>query len=247
MTSSSPKRVVILGATSGIAEATARLYAAEGASLLLAARSPQRLDALAADLRVRGATATTRALDLATEPDVPAAFAAMVATLGGVDHVLLAYGTMSDAKTAERAPADMLAVNFTSAAAWTLAAAAVLEAQGFGSLVVLGSVAGDRGRRSNTVYGAAKSGLATLVQGIAHRFGSRGPRAVVVKPGPTDTPMTAGMKKGGPMWASAEQVARVVRRAADRGGPVVYAPARWRWIMLAIRCLPSAMFNRLDI
>ena len=115
-------------------------------------------------------------------------------------------------------------------------------------MVVLGSVAGDRGRGANFVYGAAKAGLATLIEGIAHRFAGSGPRAVIVKPGPVITPMTAGFaSRKGLMWATPETVGLIVRRAADRGGPVVYAPWFWRWIMLIIRFLPAPIFNRLDI
>lgn len=245
-------KIVILGATSAIAEATARLYAGEGAELLLVARQPERLATIAADLKLRGAARVETAMrDLADSDDVAGAFAGFVTTLGGVDHVLLAYGVLGDQKAAEQNPAEAqanLRINFTSAAAWTLVAAEVLERQGHGSLVVLGSVAGDRGRRANFVYGAAKAGLATLVEGIAHRFAGKGPRAVIVKPGPVITPMTDGFaNRNGLMWATPETVAKIVRRVADRGGPVVYAPWFWRWIMLVIRLLPASIFNRLDI
>ena len=111
-------------------------------------------------------------------------------------------------------------------------------AAGTWQLVVIGSVAGDRGRQSNYLYGAAKAGLATLVQGLAHRMAlhaPKGARAVLVKPGFVDTPMTAGMKKGGPLWASPAAIAAIVRRAADKGGPIVYAPWFWRYILLIIR------------
>jgi short-subunit dehydrogenase len=243
--------VIILGATSAIAEATARLYAAEGAELLLAGRHGERLAAIAADLRLRGAArAETAVCDLAAD-DPAAAWAGFIAALGGVDHVLLAYGVLGDQKAAEwdwAAAGASLSVNFASAAAWALVAAAALERQGHGALVVLGSVAGDRGRRANYLYGAAKAGLAVLVEGIAHRFAGKGPRAVVVKPGLTVTPMTEGYaNRKGLLWSSPETVAAVVRRAADRGGPVVYAPWFWRWVMLAIRLLPNPVFNRLDI
>jgi short-subunit dehydrogenase len=244
--------VIVLGATSAIAEATARLYASEGAELLLVGRKLERLAAVAADLRLRGATRVETAIcDLADTGDVALAFAHFVAALGGLDHVLLAYGTLGDQKKAEHdlsAARANLKVNFTSAAAWALAAADTLEQQGHGSLVVLGSVAGDRGRRANFVYGAAKAGLATLVEGIAHRFANSGPRAVIVKPGPVVTPMTEGFaNRKGLMWATPEKIASIVRGAADRGGPVVYAPWFWRWVMLIIRFLPTPIFNRLDI
>jgi len=166
-----------------------------------------------------------------------------------VDHVILAYGLLGDNARAEQDASvalDIIDVNFRSAAAWVLAVAKLMETTRRGSLVVLGSVAGDRGRRSNYVYGAAKAGLATLVQGVSHRFRDTGPRAVIVKPGPTDTAMTAGMTKGGPLWSTPEVVARSVRKAADSGGPIVYAPGRWRVIMAIIRAIPAAVFNKMN-
>lgn len=244
-------RVIILGATSAIAEATARLYAAEGADLVLVARQPERLTSVAADLKVRGAARVqTEVRDLAALDAIDTDFERYVARLGGVDHVLLAYGILGNRPDDNPDPGTtetLLRVNFNSAAAWALAAADVLERQGQGSLVVLGSVAGDRGRRANFLYGATKAGLATIVEGIAHRFGNSGPRAVIVKPGPTITPMTEAFARKGPLWATPESVAAVVRCAADRGGPVVYAPRFWRFIMLTIRFLPTSLFNRLDL
>lgn len=242
-------KVLILGATSAIAEATARLYAAEGAELLLAARSPVRLEQIADDLRLRGAPRVEVAAADLVKADAATMLPQLVAQLGGADHILLAYGTMTDTAEAERdfaAARAMIEANFTSAAAWALAAAAYLEQKGAGSLVVLGSPAGDRGRRSNYIYGAAKGGLATLMQGLAHRTRGNGPRFVVVKPGPTDTPMTAELKKGGPLWATPQQVAQVVRRAAERGGQVQYAPARWRLIMTIVRLIPARIFNKMN-
>ncbi len=246
----SPLRVVILGATSGIAEATARIYAGEGAALLLAGRRADRLDQIAEDLRLRGAAQVeTATVDLASADPV-AELDDYVRVLGGVDHILIAYGVMSDQGDVERDPAAaaaMIAANFTSATGWALAAANLLEVLGSGSLVVLGSPAGDRGRRKNYVYGATKAGLATLVQGIAHRFAGKGPRAVLVKPGPTDTAMTASIKaEGGGGLASPEVVATAIRRAADRGGPIQYAPRKWRVIMRIVREIPAPIFNKLN-
>jgi decaprenylphospho-beta-D-erythro-pentofuranosid-2-ulose 2-reductase len=244
-------RVIILGATSAIAEATARLYAREGADLLLVGRRTDRLEAIGADLRMRGANRVDVATrDLADPSGVAADLDRYVGELGGVDHVILAYGILGDQGRAERDPAEAEAIlrnNFSSAAAWMLAAADTLERRGQGSLVALGSVAGDRGRRANFVYGAAKAGLATLAEGLAHRFAGRPIRIVVVKPGPTVTPMTEGFERKGALWAKPEQVAAQVRRAADRGGPVVYAPRRWWGIMMIIRHLPTFVFNRMNI
>jgi len=220
-------RVLILGATSGIAEATGRIYAREGARLVLAARQPQRLEDIAADLRTRGAAQVELAVvGFAAEADYRARLVELAESLGGLDHILLAYGVLGDQEAAQ---------------------SDYLEHQGNGSLVVLGSVAGDRGRRANFIYGAAKAAIATLVEGISHRFAGKGPHVVVVKPGPTDTPMTAGMKKGGLLWSSPQRVAAIVRRAADGGAPVVYGPWFWRYIMLVIRFLPASIFNKLNI
>lgn len=246
----SVRRVVILGALSAIAEAAARTWAEQGCSLMLAARDGDRLAVVAGDLSARGAASVeTWSGDLASV-DPAKALPEMVDRLGGVDVVLLAYGVLGDQAIAEKEgerAVEILRVNFTSAAGWCLAAAHVLEQQRRGTLVVIGSVAGDRGRASNYVYGASKSGLATLVQGIAHRLSNTGARAVLVKPGFVDTPMTAGIANKGLLWAKPETIARAIVSAArpdGRHGPIIYAPFFWRWIMLAIRITPSVIFHK---
>ena len=244
----SAEKVIILGAASAMAEALARIYAAEGASLVLVGRRPERLEEMAADLCVRGATVEIAPADL---DQADGAAERLSAWSGGapIAAVHLFYGVLTDQTRAE---ADLgyaqatLTTNFTSAALWSLAAANLLEAQRRGVLVVVGSVAGDRGRQSNYVYGAAKAGLGALVQGIAHRLALRGgaAHAGLVKPGFVDTPMTDHLPKGGPLWASPEAVARRIRKAADGKAPVVYAPAFWQLIMLVIRLLPAPIFHR---
>jgi len=240
--------IVILGATSAIAEASARRWAAEGARLVLLARDPGRLDAVATDLRVRGARVDTVTADLATL-DAATTIDRIVADHGRIDVVLLAYGVLGEQARAERDPAEarrILDTDFGSAAGWCLAVANVLERQDAGVLVVVGSVAGDRGRASNHVYGAAKGGLGILVQGIAHRLARGGARAVLVKPGFVDTPMTAHVARKGPLWAKPDAIAGAIVAAgrARRGPVVVYAPWFWRWVMLAIRLVPTALFHR---
>src|SRR5262249_57994889 len=241
-------KIVILGALSAIAEAAARQWAEQGAHLLLVGRDATRLDVVAADLRVRGAAVETRAANLA-ESDAAEMFKEMAFGLSRVDTVLLSYGILGDQDRAELEGEEaqrIMATNFTSAAAWCLAAANVLEKQRHGTLIVVGSVAGDRGRASNYVYGAAKGGLAVLVEGIAHRLARSGARAVLVKPGFVDTPMTAHIAKKGLLWAKPEAIGKVIVRIAQRptSAPVVYAPGFWRWIMLAIRITPSAIFHK---
>jgi decaprenylphospho-beta-D-erythro-pentofuranosid-2-ulose 2-reductase len=244
-----PLRVVILGAMSAMGRETARLYAAEGAKLVLAGRGAERLRAEADDLRARGASQVETAdLDLAAASrDAGAHINSWAQTLGGVDHVLLFYGVLGEQAEASCDPAALLRlldVNFTSAALWCEAAAQLFRTQGAGSLVAISSVAGDRGRQSNYAYGAAKGGLALYVQGLAHSLALGGARAVAVKPGFVDTPMTEGLAKGGPLWAQPEDVARSIRRAADRGGPIQYTPWIWRWIMLIIRTVPAFVFHK---
>jgi len=245
-------RVVVLGALSAIAISAARLYAKEGAALVLVARNQQRLDALAADLRARGAALVeTAAMDLEAEAmNAPEHMVDWKRRLGGLDHVHLIYGylgTQAQASASTAELARITASNYASAVQWCEAAANIFRTQKSGSLVAVSSVAGDRGRQSNYAYGAAKGGLALYVQGLAHSLAPTGARAVVVKPGFVDTPMTDGMKKGGPMWASPDQVGRILRRAADKGGPIQYAPGKWRLVMMIVRSVPAFVFHKTKV
>lgn len=243
------KRVVILGALSAIAIATARLYAAQGASLTLVARNKERLDLVANDLKARGASQTdVVVMDLTAEASSAADhIKAWTSAMGGLDDVQLFYGYLGDQTQASSNTGELqkiLDVNFTSAALWSEAAANHFRDQRRGSLVVITSVAGDRGRQSNYAYGAAKGGLSLFVQGLAHSLAPTGARAVSVKLGFVDTPMTDGMDKSGPLWATPEKVAAVIRKAADKGGPIQYGPWFWRFIMLIIRSVPAFVFHR---
>ena len=246
------RKIIILGALSAIAEAAARKWAEQGAHLLLVGRERERIEAIAADLRIRGGLADIYEGDLAGT-DAEKAFAEMVEQLGRVDVVLLAYGVLGDQRLAETNPAEasrILTTNFTSAAAWCLAVAKVLERQRRGVLIVIGSVAGDRGRGSNYVYGAAKGGLGILVQGIAHRLASSGARAVLVKPGFVDTPMTAAIAKKGLLWAKPQKIAEIIVQASMPNAPtspVIYAPSFWRWIMYVVRFMPNFIFHRTQL
>ena len=244
------KRVIVLGALSAIGEATARLYAAEGARLVLAGRNGDRLQQVANDLAARGAAdPLVWPIDLVACSDAAAELGRMVSALGGqVDAVLVFFGLLGDQALAERDPGEagrIIDTNFTAAASWCLSAAALLERQDAGVLVAVTSVAGDRGRQSNYVYGASKAGLSVLVEGIAHRLARTGARAVVVKPGFVDTPMTAHLKRGGPLWAKPEAIARSIKSAAERPGrPVIYTPWFWRFIMLVVRNVPASILHK---
>ncbi|MGH8289919.1 MAG: SDR family NAD(P)-dependent oxidoreductase [Steroidobacteraceae bacterium] len=240
-------KVVILGALSGMATEIARIYAARGADLGLLGSSAERLADLSADLRVRGAgNIKTLSIDLAAPQSYETAIGEFAADLGGIDVLILAYGRLGDQTRAckdLRHAAEILSTNFTSAALWLLAAASCMKGQG--TIAVFSSVAGDRGRRSNYVYGSAKGGLAVLAQGMAHELASTGPRIVIFKPGFIITPMTDGMRRSGPLWTGAGRAARIVVDAIDRKrGPVVYVPGFWRWIMLIVRLVPARIFHR---
>lgn len=246
--------VLILGAASAIAEAVARELAAQGASLALVARDAARLESIAADLRVRGAPAVAiRILDLLEAEPTDELLQGLADEIGGFDTALIAHGLLGDQTRAEQDAAhaaSLIDVNFTSAALWALALRRRLERTHGpnGVVAAIGSVAGDRGRSSNFVYGAAKAGLAVLMQGLAHRAALHGgPKAVIFKLGFVDTPMTAALPKGGPLWATPDTVAKVIVRGLNGKSAIVYGPWFWRYVMLIIRLLPQPVIARIDI
>jgi len=241
--------ILVLGAASAIAAAYCRRRAEGGASFVLVGRNRARLDAIAADLKGRGGSkAVAVEADLVDTADADQRFGEFCAALGQPDQVVLAYGVLGDQAKAEDDPEEtrrIIDVNFTSAAVWLQMAAKHLSQDKPRVLVVIGSVAGDRGRRSNYVYGAAKAGLDAFAEGLAHRLHGSPLRVLTVKPGPTETPMTAGFSnRTGPMWAKPEQVAADIDKAVRSGARVVYTPRRWGLIMTAIRMAPRALFYR---
>jgi decaprenylphospho-beta-D-erythro-pentofuranosid-2-ulose 2-reductase len=247
----SPQKVVILGATSAIAEAAARHWAADGATIHLAARKAARLTDIAADLRIRGARATSfQVADLANEALQPEVVDAALRALGGPpDIVLIAWGVLPDNELLLQDPAavgESLRVNFVSAAQYVLRFGDVMRRQRHGVILVIGSVAGDIGRAKNFVYGAAKGGLEVFCEGARRRFRSDGVRVIVVKPGLVDTPMTIYVSKNA-MFASAPQVGRRVYEAAWKANGPVYAPAWWRLVMTLLRALPRRVMDRVKI
>ena len=244
-------RVVVFGATSAIAQSVARLYATEGAELFLVARNAERVEAVRADLMVRGAKAVATAVADLAEIDAHEALIERAGnTLGGIDAALIAYGTLSDQSRCESDQLLMrreLTTNFLSQASLLTLLSRVMERQQAGTIAVIGSVAGDRGRQSNYVYGSAKGGLRVLTQGLRHRLGRSGVSVVLIEPGFVDTPMTAGLAKGGALWATPDRVARDIRRAMSRNAAIAYTPWFWRWIMLIIRLMPDALFQRVRL
>jgi len=245
------KKVLVLGATSAIAERWARLRAEAGDSLLLVARNAGKLAPIADDLKARGAARVeTLATDLAEVSGQADRFASMVESLGGLDIALVAYGDLGDQDRSQQDPdflEGVLRTNFTSAAIWCELIGAELERRGGGSLVAISSVAGDRGRRISYVYGAAKGGLSRYVEGMAHRFAGSKVHVLCVRPGLIDTPMTAHMDKGGPLWATPEKVAEDIDKAISAGRVLIYTPWFWRIIMLIVRHIPRVIFDKMNI
>jgi len=239
--------VAIVGATSAIAEAAARLWAARGDSLYLAGRRETLLAAIADDLRLRGAAkVVTEVFDVSQHEAHHAMLSRAEDTLGEIDCLLVAHGTLPD-QAACLANPDLavreIEVNAVATAALVLRAATRFEARRAGTIAVITSVAGVRGRASNFVYGSAKSLVSTLLEGLRHRMHGKGVAVVDIRPGFVDTPMTAAFPKG-PLWASPWRVARDIVRAVDRRAGVVYTPWFWRWIMLVVRHIPEPLFVR---
>lgn len=244
------KKIVVLGATSGIALEVQRLLAQKRCELLLVARSPQRLADLRLDLLVRGARQVlTYSADLSSIQQHNAIFDFVRHNFADFDTVLLAYGSMLEQKHSEAsvdALLDQLRVNFVSAAAILTLFAADLERQRTGCIAAITSVAGDRGRRSNYVYGSSKGALSLFLQGLRSRLHPAGVRVITIKPGPVQTPMTDHLPNAA-RFAQPEQVARDIVRALERRSPdVLYTPRVWRYIMTAVDHIPEGIFKRLS-
>jgi decaprenylphospho-beta-D-erythro-pentofuranosid-2-ulose 2-reductase len=243
-------KVVILGATSGIALGVQRQLALQGCELLLIGRSEQRLAELQGDLAVRGARkVVTYAADLACIQQHAAIFDFARHTFPDFDTVLLAYGSMQNQKDSETSVdvlLDELQVNFVSATAILTLFAAELERRRTGCLAAITSVAGDRGRRSNYVYGSAKGALSLFLQGLRSRLHPAGVRVITIKPGPVQTSMTDHLPNSA-RFADPEQVARDIVRALEHRSPdVLYTPRVWRYVMSAVQQIPEAIFKRLS-
>ena len=244
------ERIVIFGATSAIAQATARRLARRGARLHLVARDAAKLEAVRADLAARGSPGVTVAVaDLDDLARHDALVDAAESALGSIDAAIIAQGTLPDQKACQddfTLTCAQWRTNFIAPASLAAALANRFEARGAGTIVAISSVAGDRGRASNYVYGTAKGALSIFLQGMRARLHAKAIRVVDVKPGFVDTPMTAAFRKG-PLWAAPDTIAAGIMKAMDRGTPEVYLPWFWRPIMFAIRHIPERIFVRLKL
>jgi len=244
------KQVVILGATSAIAQQVARLLASDGVEMLLVGRSLERLELLRSDLQARGAGQVWLLVtDLVDAADPLSILMSARTKLPEFDTVLIAHGTLLEQEQTQIDPAlarREIENNFTSVVALATAFAEHFRERGRGTLAVISSVAGDRGRKSNYVYGAAKAGVSVFLEGLAARLHSRGVRVLDIKPGPVDTPMTVSLKKSA-LFATPQRVAGDIYAAlkGNKSG-VVYTPWFWRWVMRAVRAVPTPIMRKLN-
>lgn len=245
-------KIVIIGATSAIAEHCARLWLANSPQeMILVARDLSRLEPIAADLRVRSpATKIVSATTDFQDGAKIAAFAQECSQGSAPDLVLIAHGSLPDQKACESdlvRCGEALAINGVSPVLFAEAFVGRMETEDKGTIAIIGSVAGDRGRKSNYVYGAAKGLVEKYTQGLQHRLARSSVNIMLVKPGPTDTPMTAHLKVKGAKLAPVESVAQSIVAGVEKEKTVIYAPGKWALIMFVIRNLPSAVFGRMDV
>ncbi len=245
------KRIAIIGATSSIAEHCARIWAQQGlVELILVGRDQKKLEVVSADLLVRSPSikieiVTTDLIDpKAIQKIVDSLFA-----ISSIDIALIAHGTLPDQKDCQNNLAlnfNAIEINGISPVLYSEVFSQHMAKLNQGSIAIIGSVAGDRGRKSNYVYGSAKGLVTRYAQGLQHRFAGTGVSITLIKPGPTYTPMTAAMK-GSEKFASPEEVAKIITSGIESKKAIIYAPAKWQLIMMVIRHLPSFIFNKMNI
>lgn len=245
------KKILIVGATSAIALACARRWTLEGAEFFLVGRDPEKLQQTSADLAARGARETSvHVLDMNRFDEHSAMLDACVAKLGRIDIALIAHGTLPDQKSCER-DTDLALREFSSNGLSVIAMLTTLanrmETQRSGTIAVITSVAGDRGRPTNYLYGAAKAAVATFCEGLRARMFKCGVHVLTIKPGFVDTPMTKGLPLPKPLVASPDRVAKDITTAIERRKNSIYTPAFWFGIMWIIKRIPTAIFKRMAL
>jgi len=249
-TTTTPRKILVLGATSGIAQATCRIWASQGASLFLVARNAEKLAAVAADLKTRGASyVDTAVADLDDTDKHPALLSHAVNSLTGMDIAYLAHGILGDQTEAEQdfnAAAQIIYTNFMAPVSLLTWLANYCVQRHLGTIAVLSSVAGDRGRKSNYVYGSSKAGLSAFLAGLRNRVEREGVTVLTIKPGPVKTAMTANMPKS-EKFADPDAVAEAIVKAISKRKDTLYVPFQWKPIMFIIRHIPERIFKKLNL
>jgi len=245
------RKILVLGANSAVAKEVCRLWCEKGFQLYLVGRNPNTLQALDADLKVRGGEKVfSEAMDLTDITQHEALIERASVAMKGLDTVFLAFGELADQKAAEADFNKAMAIlqsNVLSQMSLMSRVANRLERQKAGQLIAISSVAGDRGRQSNYYYGTAKGALSIFMSGLRNRLAASGVGVLDIKMGFVDTPMTADIKKKGLLWAQPKSVAKTIVKAADKNRDVAYVPFFWAWIMRIIRNIPESIFKKLKL
>lgn len=244
------KTILLVGATSAIAIACARRWSEQAVTLFLVGRTPDKLDQVADDLTARGAVVHTHVLDLNQFDQHVAMLDACFLALGQVDIALIAHGTLPDQKACEESAqiaVQEFSNNGLSVIALLTELANRMEAQKSGCIAVISSVAGDRGRPSNYLYGAAKGAVTDFCSGLRGRLYKAGVQVLTIKPGFVDTPMTQGLQLPKLLLATPDKVAQDIVNAVAKRRDTLYTPWFWRWIMLIIIHIPGMLFKRLSL
>ena len=246
------KRIVIIGATSSIAQECAKLWVKESPkNLILVVRDANKAQRVLDDLQVRSPQSKIEIVQTGfVNPEEIEKTVGAIASQGTIDIALLAHGNLPEQSDCQNDLAlckETLEVNAISHVLFAESLATVMEKVNQGTIAIIGSVAGDRGRKSNYVYGSAKGLVTRYAQGLQHRFASTSVEVVLIKPGPTDTPMTAAFKQKGVRLAPAANVAQTIVDGISKGKSVIYAPGKWKLIMLIIQHIPNFIFKKMNI
>jgi short-subunit dehydrogenase len=244
------RKTLIIGATSAIAQATARLFAEAGDALFLVARNADKLSVTADDLKMRGASSVyTASLDVLEYDQHKPVIDEAVEALDGIDLVLIAHGTLPDQNACEssiKLTRQEFEINALSTISLLTCLANYFEKKRQGTIAVISSVAGERGRKSNYLYGSAKGAVTIFLQGLRNRLYDSKVNVLTIKPGFVDTPMTAGFEKG-LLWTTPDKIAVGILREVNASANVSYLPWFWRYIMVVIRIIPEVLFKRLKL
>lgn len=245
------KNILIIGATSTIARACAAQWAKDGNRFFLTGRNPEKLQAVADDLSIRyNVSVKTYILDVNNNDDYGAMIESCFDLMNTIDITLIAHGTLPDQEKCNRDTAyarQQFSTNAVSTISLLTALTQRLENQGSGTIAVLSSVAGDRGRPSNYLYGAAKSAVTTFCEGLRGRLHEKNIHVLVIKPGIVDTAMTASLPTSSWLCAQPEKVARDIIKAVSHRRNTLYTPPFWHAIMMVIQCLPDSMIRKLKL
>ncbi len=246
------KSIVIIGATSSIAEHCARLWVTEPVRLLLIGRNQNKLNIISHDLKVRSPSSEIEIIvnELISVEAIKEIMTCVSSLSQHIDTVLIAHGVLPDQEHCQSeiiACRESLEINALSPVLILEAFANIMHAKNGGNIAIIGSVAGDRGRRSNYIYGAAKGMIEKYVQGMQHRFANTDLHISLIKPGPTDTPMTMHLKSSKLKFANVDLVAKEIVSGIEKNKRIIYTPKKWKYLMLIIKSIPFFIFKNMNI